>query len=213
MKSHQQYLENEPNMRLFKKLKLAIFILTAVVYTLVSLMRMPQKLDLGIDFTFLPPVHALLNSLVSVCLIIAFITIMMKKVCLHRLFINIAMLLSVLFLFCYVAYHFTTPEVRFPEGAEHRGLYFIILLSHILLAGVSLPLILFTWAYGVTNQFKKHRKFAKWVFPIWLYVAITGPICYFMLKPHYKADQNLKNFSLIKNDQLNTKNIFLYTNY
>ena len=155
MKNYQQYLENQPNISLFKKLKLAIFILTAAVYTLVILMRMPQKLDLGVDFSFLPPVHALLNSLVAVCLILALLTILMKKVCLHKLFINVAMVLSIVFLLCYVAYHFTTDEVRFPEGAEYRGLYFIILISHIILAAVSLPLILFTWSYGVTNQFQK----------------------------------------------------------
>ena len=109
------------------------------------------------------------------------------------------MVVSIGFLLCYVAYHFTTQETLFGDvdkdgvvtEAERlaaggmRILYFIILITHIVFAGISLPFICYTWMYGVTNQFKKHKSMAKWVFPMWLYVAFTGPICYFMLKSYY----------------------------
>ena len=67
-----------------------------------------------------------------------------------------------------------------------RGVYFFLLITHISLAGISLPFILFTFIAGWTNRFAAHRRLAKWVFPLWLYVAVTGPICYLMLKPYYQ---------------------------
>lgn len=133
----------------------------------------------------LPPIHAILNTLVAILLVSGVVAIKRKNIAVHKLCINAAMFCSVLFLLCYVAYHITTEETRFPEGAEGRGLYFFFLITHIILAAVSLPFILMTWASGVTNQFTKHKKLTKWVFPLWLYVAVTGPICYLMLKPYY----------------------------
>ena len=110
------------------------------------------------------------------------------------------MALSIGFLLCYVAYHFTTPETLYGDAngdgtvdaAEKaatggmRTAYLLLLISHIVLAGVSLPFILFTFISGWTNRFAAHRRMAKWVFPVWLYVAVTGPICYWMLKPYYQ---------------------------
>ena len=199
MSDYQLYVSKQPNVALAKKLKWVIWALCAVVFALVGMMRSKTKLDLGIDFSFLPPVHAALNSAVAICLVVAFIAVKRKNISLHKLGINVAMVLSILFLLCYVAYHFTTQETLFgdinkdyvvsPEEklqlGNSRAVYLVILLSHIALAGISLPLILFTWLYGVTNQFSKHRKFAKITFPMWLYVAVTGPICYFMLMPYY----------------------------
>jgi putative membrane protein len=69
--------------------------------------------------------------------------------------------------------------------AASRPTYLILLISHIVLAGISLPFILFTFIAGWTNRFAAHRKLARWVFPMWLYVAVTGPVCYWMLKPYY----------------------------
>jgi putative membrane protein len=84
-----------------------------------------------------------------------------------------------------VSYHFTTPETKFGGTGTLKTVYFILLISHIILAAVSFPFILFTWIYGFTNQVQKHRRMAKYVFPVWLYVAVTGPICYLMLRPYY----------------------------
>jgi putative membrane protein len=182
----RQWLSRPPQEELSKKLGIAAWILSAAVLALVVVMRGPKiPLPDGWSFAFLPPVHALLNSLVAVSLVGAIIAVKQGEIALHRNLILTAMGLSVLFLLCYVAYHFTTEETRFPKDAPHRGLYLILLISHITLAGVSLPFILFTFIAGWTNRFAAHRRLARWVFPLWLYVAITGPICYWMLRPYY----------------------------
>lgn len=184
MSEFQNYLKQPANEKLAASLKKAIWVLTTVVLITVGLMRR-VKIDIGVDMSFLPPVHALLNSLVAISLVIAVVMIKKKNVIAHQRWINFAMLCSVLFLLCYVAYHFTTEETKYAGEGAMRGVYFFFLITHIVLAGVSLPFILYTWMYGATKQFQKHRKMAKWIFPIWLYVAVTGPICYFMLKPYY----------------------------
>ena len=190
----------EANLQLEKKLNVAAWIITVVVLGLVGMMRrikitMPEGLDLG----FLPPFHATLNALTAVVLLIAFYYIKQKKVQQHRNAIYVAIVLSVLFLLSYVAYHFTTPETLFGDinhdgvldelekaaVAGIRPFYLVLLLSHIALAAGIFPFILFTFIRAYTNQIERHRKMARWVFPLWLSVAITGPICYFMLSPYY----------------------------
>ena len=188
MSSFQEYLQREPNIERGKKLKALTWVLTAAVLILVGLMRRPNlKIPLpdGVSMGFLPPVHAALNTVVALSLILAVWMIKKQNIKAHKFWISVAMLSSVLFLLCYVAYHFTTVETRFGGEGAIRITYFFFLITHIVLAGISLPFILLTWLYGFTNQFKKHKKMAKWVFPVWLYVAITGPICYFMLQPYY----------------------------
>lgn len=190
----------EANLKLEKKLNVAAWIVTAAVLILVGLMRRVKiPLPDGWDFSFLPPFHATLNALTAVVLIAAFYFIKQKNVEAHRKAMFGAIGLSVLFLLSYVAYHFTSPEVIFgdldadgilneTERAAVAGIrpyYLVLLISHITLAGLILPFILFTFIRAYTNQIERHRKMARWVFPIWLYVAITGPICYFMLMPYY----------------------------
>lgn len=184
---HKEWLSRPPQETLSKKLGITAWILTAAVLVLVVLMRSPYKIPLpeGWSMSFLPPVHAVLNSLVAVALIGALAAVKAGKIALHRNFIFVAMALSVGFLLCYVAYHFTTVETRYGGTGWMKVTYLILLITHIVLAGVSLPFILFTFISGWTNRFAAHRKLAKWVFPMWLYVAVTGPICYLMLKPYY----------------------------
>ena len=199
MANKEAYYAKEPNLVLAKKLKWVIWPLCIVVFALVGMMRSETKLDLGIDFTFLPAIHAILNTGVAVCLVTALFAVKFDRVCLHRALMNLAMVLSILFLLCYVTYHFTTPETLYGDGDKNgivseiekmqvlsaRPIYLAILLTHIAAAAISLPLILFTWLYGFTNQFKKHKLFARITYPMWLYVAVTGPICYLMLKQFY----------------------------
>ena len=156
---------------------------------------MPEGVDLG----FLPPFHASLNALTAVVLLVALYFIKQKKIQQHRNAIYVAIALSVLFLLSYVAYHFTTPETLFGDANRDgvlselekaaiggtRTFYLVLLLSHIALAAGIFPFILFTFIRAYTNQIDRHRKMARWVFPLWLYVAITGPVCYFMLVPYY----------------------------
>jgi len=171
---------------------------TVLVLLLVGLMRR-VKIDVGIDFHFLPPMHASLNSLTAIVLLIALIYIKSGNVVMHKRFMLIALGLSVLFLLSYVAYHFTTPETLFGDldgngvlsagelelVEDTRGPYLVLLFSHITLAAVSLPFILLTVIRSWTGQFERHKKMARYVFPIWFYVVATGPICYLLLQPYY----------------------------
>jgi putative membrane protein len=174
----------QSDIQLEKKLNLLAYVVSAVVLLLVGLMRR-VKIDLGIDFHFLPPIHASLNALTAVILILALYFIKNKQVENHRKAIYAAMICSALFLVSYVLYHFTTPETRFGGVGTIRTLYFILLLTHVVLAAAILPFILLTFTRAYTRQFDRHKKMARWVFPLWLYVAITGPVCYLMLKPYY----------------------------
>jgi len=179
--SQLSYKENES---LRKKLDIASYILSALVLLLVGLMRR-VKVDVGIDFSFLPPVHAFFNVVVAFCLILALYYVRKKNIKAHKNAIFGAMLFSALFLMSYVAYHFTTEETRYCFEGTSRLIYFILLISHIILAGLSLPFILLTFSRGISFSVPKHRRMAKIIYPIWLYVAISGPLCYLMLRPCY----------------------------
>ena len=181
-----EYRKLEPNLALAKRLKIVVWVLSATVLLLVGLMRQIKiELPVGVSLKFLPAVHASLNCLVTVLLVAALVAIRRQSVALHKTLINAAMSCSALFLLGYVAYHFTNEETSFGGTGLSRPVYYFLLLTHVVSAAASFPFILYTWVLGVTNQFEKHRRFAKWVFPVWLYVAITGPICYAMLAPYY----------------------------
>lgn len=190
----------EGNKKLGKKLDIVAIVISIAVVGLVGVMRVPSmKINTSIDFSFLPPLHALFNSLVAIALILALYFVKNKNIKAHSNMIYIAMFFSLLFLLSYVTYHFTTAETLYSDfnhdfvvtdaekaqSGSLRTVYFIFLASHILLAAISLPFILFTFIRGFTGQVAKHRRLAKFVWPIWFYVAVTGPICYFMLKPFY----------------------------
>ncbi len=180
------YLQRPPNPGQARVLKIGAWLVTVLVLVLVALMR-KVNFDLpgGQRLDFLPPIHAALNSLAAIFLVLAVVMIKRKNIVAHQRFINAAMVCSALFLLCYVAYHFTTPETKFGGTGAIKVVYLILLVSHIVLAAVSLPFILLTYIYAYTNHFVDHQRMAKWVFPVWLYVAVTGPICYLMLRPYY----------------------------
>ncbi len=190
----------EGNTVLGRKLDIAAIIVSIAVVGLVGVMRIPSmKINTSIDFSFLPPMHALFNSVVALALLMALYFIKSKNIKAHQNMINVAMTFSFLFLLSYVVYHFTTLETLYSDfdhnrivtdaekaqSGSLRTIYFTFLASHILLAAISLPFILFTYIRGFTGQITKHRRLAKFVWPVWFYVAVTGPICYFMLKPFY----------------------------
>lgn len=168
-----------------KRMDWFAYIVSAVVIILVILMRMPEKNNFGFDFSWLPPFYSTLNAIVAMCLIAALYFIKKKDVTKHKISIFFALGLSILFLLCYVIYHFTTPETKYCGVGTIRYLYFFILITHIILAGVILPFILITFNRGILMQIARHKAFARWVYPLWLYVAMTGPIVYLMLKPCY----------------------------
>ena len=129
MEEYKAYLQRAPKEALAKKLRVAAWILTAVVFILVGLMRRPElriELPEGFSFSFLPPVHAMINTVVSVALVVALWAIKKKDIRLHKRAIGVAMVCSVLFLLCYVCYHFTTEEVRYGgQGVMRIGLLFL----------------------------------------------------------------------------------------
>lgn len=176
---------NKTNTALLKKMDIVAYILSVVVLALVGYMRGAPKLDLGVDFSFLPPVHALVNTLCAVFLFLAVYQVRKGNVEQHKKFIFGAMVCSALFLLSYVLYHFTTEETRYCNEGVIRYVYFFFLITHIVLAGISLPFILLTFNRGFTMAVDKHKKMARWVYPVWLYVAVTGPIVYLMLYPCY----------------------------
>jgi len=179
-------MSNTADLKLAKKLRAWAWVITVAVLSLVGLMRQVKiPLPEGVSFSFLPPVHAVLNTLAAVALIAAYAFIRKKKVEQHRKAIYAAFGLSVAFLLCYVVYHFTTPATLYGGEGAIRTVYFFLLITHVVLAAGSFPFILFTFIRAYTNQIDQHKKMARWVFPIWLYVAVTGPICYFMLLPYY----------------------------
>ena len=174
------------NLKLAKKLNVLAGVVTIVVLLLVGMMRRPEfKISTDIDFSFLPPFHATLNAMVALVLLVALYFVKNKNVEAHKKSIYIAMALSAMFLLSYVIYHFTTEETTYCFEGASRSIYFFFLITHVILAGVMLPFILLTFIRAYTGQIEKHKKMARWVWPFWFYVAITGPICYLMLRPCY----------------------------
>lgn len=171
-----------------KKLRSAAWIATLLVLVLVGLMRRPEMripLPDGISLHFLPAVHACLNSAVALCLICALVAVKRQRYALHQRFMTTAMAISAVFLLCYVAYHFTTDETKFGGTGTIRQVYFFLLITHIVAAAASFPMILFTYLAGWADRRESHRRLAKITYPMWLYVAITGPVCYLLLRPYY----------------------------
>lgn len=174
------------NARIEKKMNRIAIVLSVAILLLVVMMRR-IKFDLGVDFSFLAPFHASLNALTSIVLIFALYFILIGNIQMHRRCIYSAMLLSIMFLLSYVLYHFTTEETKYCGEGQIRYLYFFLLISHIVLAAGILPFIFFTFIRGYTGQYDRHRKMARWIWPLWFYVSITGPICYLMLAPCMKS--------------------------
>ncbi len=177
-------MATEAQLKQARQLNIIAWILTLVVLGLVTLMRR-VKIPVDVDLSILPMINAILNSFTTIFLILAFRAIKKKDIVSHRMWIYRAIIASTLFLLCYVAYHFTTEETLYCKEGVSRTIYFILLVSHIILAALIFPFVLFTFIRAYTGQIEKHKKMARWVYPIWLYVAISGPLCYLMLSPCY----------------------------
>lgn len=162
----------------FRKLIIAVSIVIPIVVAILF----GVKID-GFDLTFLPQVYAGINGLTAIVLIAALIAIKGRKIQLHRSLIRVALLLSLLFLVLYVAYHMTSDST--PYGGESRILYFSLLISHIILSVAVIPVVLFTYLFAWEGNFERHKKWTKIAFPIWLYVAVSGVIVYCMISPFY----------------------------
>jgi putative membrane protein len=134
------------------------------------------------QYAFLPALNAVLNGMAAVSLLIGYTFIRSKKIRAHRTAMMIAFGFSTLFLVSYIVHHALHGDVRYPVHAALRSVYLPVLASHIILATVALPLVLVTFFFSLSGRIPQHRKVARWTFPLWLYVSITGVITYVMLR-------------------------------
>jgi len=133
---------------------------------------------------FLPALNAACNALTTILIILGLQAIGRGDREAHRRRMLSAFATSSLFLIGYIVYHALHGETRFPGQGVVRPIYFFILISHIVLSAVALPMILTTFWFALSNQFVRHVKLARWTYPIWLYVSITGVVVFFMLRAY-----------------------------
>jgi putative membrane protein len=129
----------------------------------------------------LPAINASLNALSGVLLVIGYALMRARRIDLHRRVMIAAFATSSLFLVCYLVYHAQVGSVRFTREGFVRPLYFTILITHVTLAAAVLPLAIVTLTRGLKGRYPKHRAIARWTFPIWLYVSVTGVLVYVLL--------------------------------
>ena len=135
-----------------------------------------------VRFSFLAPLNAVMNGLSATALLIGFTFIRARRIPAHRASMIMAFVFSTLFLVGYIAHHALHGDVHYPVHAAFRTFYLSLLTSHIILATLTLPLVLVTFFFSLTGRFPQHRRIARWTFPLWLYVSVTGVITYVMLR-------------------------------
>jgi putative membrane protein len=144
-----------------------------------------SNLNLGFNVHLLALVNGILNGAVSILLIWALVAVKAKNFLLHKRLMMVAIVLSVLFLVSYIGHHLLATETKYGGEGPLRMVYFFILITHILLATCILPFILFTAYRALTGEYDKHKKLAKYTWPLWLYVSVTGVLVYLMISPYY----------------------------
>jgi len=164
-----------------KKLITIVSIAVPVVVAILFGVRLPNVEHLS----FLPPIYASINGLTALLLIVALWSIKAKKITLHQNIMKTCIALSLSFLLMYVAYHMTSDSTPFGGEGIIRTVYFILLVSHILLSIIIIPLVLHTYLRAYLKDFQGHKKLARITFPIWFYVAVTGVVVYLMISPYY----------------------------
>jgi putative membrane protein len=173
-----------PEVKTSKRYNTWIWILSIAIPLVVALLfsvKIPGVERLG----FLPPIYASINALTAILLIVAVIQIRKGKRKTHERLMKTCILLSALFLVMYVAYHMTSESTPYGGQGILRYVYFLVLISHIFLSITVIPFVLITYVRALSGDFQKHKKIARYTFPIWLYVAVTGVIVYVMISPYY----------------------------
>ncbi|MGQ9863654.1 MAG: DUF420 domain-containing protein [Bacteroidia bacterium] len=159
----------------------AIWFLAISIPIVVALLLQLPRVDLGINTGWIPHANATINTTVSLLLVGAYLAIRKKNRELHKKLMLSAFGLSVLFLVLYVLYHLTMEEMRYTGTGWLRALYLFILITHIGLSGVIIPLALLTLRWAWEGSYAVHKRWARWTFPLWLYVAVTGVLVYLFL--------------------------------
>jgi putative membrane protein len=134
------------------------------------------------ELPFLPALNAVLNGLSAIALLVGYTFIRARRITAHRASMITAFVFSTLFLVSYILHHYLHGDVRYPHDAALRSVYLVLLTSHIVLAVIALPLVLVTFFFSLSGRIPQHRKVARWTFPIWLYVSVTGVITFVMLR-------------------------------
>lgn len=183
-----------------KKAKWLIFTFSAIVFAaVVALGRVKLDVQVGFDVHIFAAINSVINSMVAVLLLAALVAVKSRKYQLHKQLMLAAMVLSILFLVSYICHHLLAGETRFGDVnhdglvdemekaavSDSRMIYYIILGTHIPLAGIILPFILFSAYRALTGEFDKHKKLVRITWPVWFYVAVTGVVVYVMISPYY----------------------------
>ena len=138
------------------------------------------------DYSIFPVINATLNGTSAVLLVMAYVMIRRRRIAAHRAIMLTAVTTSTLFLISYLYYHLHVGSVHFQGHGWSRPLYFTILISHTILAAAIVPLVIITLSRALRERFDRHRAIARWTFPLWLYVSVTGVVIYVMLYHIYK---------------------------
>ncbi len=169
-----------------KKANWLIISFSLVVFIAVVLLsRVKLEVDLGFDVHLFALVNAMINSCVAILLVLALVMVKNRQYVTHKKLMLTAMVLSVLFLISYICHHLFAGDTKFGGEGAVKIIYYIILFTHIPLAGIILPFILYTAYRAMTGDWVKHRKLAKITWPVWFYVAVTGVLVYWMISPYY----------------------------
>jgi putative membrane protein len=178
--------QNRPAVSRDKKYLVLIAVLSVLIPVVVAMLFfMPKEGSKSVDVSFLPTLHAILNSTTAVVLVIGYYNIKRGNTRVHRAAMLTAFGLSAVFLVSYVTYHFLGERTIYGGDGFLKLFYYFILLTHIVLAVVIVPLVLLSVYFAITEQFTRHRRISKWTFPIWLYVAVTGVLVYLLISPYY----------------------------
>ena len=183
-----------------KKARLLIYTLSFVVFAaVVFLSKYKLDVDLGFDVHVFAKANAVINSMVAVLLLAGLFFAKQKKYELHKKIMLTAISLSVLFLLSYIAHHLLAGDTKYGDlnhdgivsldekalAGNLRMIYYFILITHIPLAAIILPFILFTASRALTGECDKHKKLVRITWPVWFYVAVTGVVVYLMISPYY----------------------------
>ena len=163
-----------------------IIVFSIVVFVaVVFLSRIKVDLDLPFDVHIFAKVNAIINSAVSFLLLVGLLAVKRSRYALHKKVMLTAMVLSFLFLVSYICHHLLSDSTSYGGEGAIKIVYYIILISHILLAAIILPFILFTSYRALVAEWSGHKKLARITWPIWFYVSVTGVIVYLMISPYY----------------------------
>ncbi|MBC8053340.1 MAG: DUF420 domain-containing protein [Sphingobacteriaceae bacterium] len=187
------------NDKLIFRLITGVSIIVFLVVVILNRKIIPAPEPIPAFTYFLPKLNAIINGTCSILLLLSLYFIKKKNITMHKRINLFAFFLSSLFLVSYILFHYLAPETRFGDldhdGALSQGeiatagntryVYYVILITHIILAAIVLPLVLFSFYRGLQLQVEKHRKLVRWSYPIWLYVTVTGVIVYLMISPYY----------------------------